>query len=134
MEILKQICRDAAPLVNLFQSKEDYKQELIRKLEKKTSRIVLKGKKAEKVEKYKEHFYHEVPQSTRSNARNSSYSFGRDLDLLTFFEQDSTLFSFKEKERVCSFYSCHGRPSYNSSRKYWIFPAEKAQQSPFERC
>ena len=96
---------------------------------------MLKGKKAEKVEKYKEHFfYHEVPQSTRSNAHNSSYSFGRDLDLLTFFEQDSALFSFKEKERVCSFYSCHGQPSYNSSRKYWIFPAEKAQQSPFERC
>ena len=57
MEILKQICRDAAPLVNLFQSKEDYKQELIKKLEKENSRIVLKGKKAEKVEKYKEHFF-----------------------------------------------------------------------------
>ena len=135
MEISKQICRDAAPLVNLFQSKEDYKQELIRKLEKENLQNCAKREKAEKVEKYKEHFFnHEVPQSTKSNARNSSYSFGRDLDLLTFFEQDSALFSFKEKERVCSFYSCQGRPSYNSSRKYWIFPAEKAQQSPFERC
>ena len=134
VEILKQICRDAAPLVNLFQSKEDYKQELIRKLEKKNLQNCAKREKAEKVEKYKEHFNHEVPQSTKSNARNSSYSFGRDLDLLTFFEQDSALFSFKEKERVCSFYSCQGWPSYNSSRKYWNFPAEKAQQSPFERC
>ena len=135
MEILKQICRDAAPLVNLFQSKEDYKQELIRKLEKENLQNCAKREKAKKkLRNIRSIFNYEVPQSTKSNARNSSYSFGRDLDLLTFFEQDSTLFSFKEKERVCSFYSCQGRPSYNSSRKYWIFPAEKAQQSPFKRC
>ena len=135
MEILKQICRDAAPLVNLFQSKEDYKQELIKKLEKENLQNCAKRKKKlKKLRNIRSIFNHEVPQSTKSNARNSSYSFGRDLDLLTFFEQDSALFSFKEKERVCSFYSCQGRPSYNSSRKYWNFPAEKAQQSPFERC
>ena len=45
VEILKQICRDAAPLVNLFQSKEDYKQELIRKLEKKNLQNCAKRKK-----------------------------------------------------------------------------------------
>ena len=56
MEILKQICRDAAPLVNLFQSKEDYKQELIRKLEKENLQNCAEREKAEKVEKYKEHF------------------------------------------------------------------------------
>ena len=56
VEILKQICRDAAPLVNLFQSREDYKQELIRKLEKKNLQNCAKREKAEKVEKYKEHF------------------------------------------------------------------------------
>ena len=134
MEILKQICRDAAPLVNLFQSKEDYKQELIKKLEKENLQNCAKREKLKKLRNIRSIFNHEVPQSTKSNACNSSYSFGRDLDLLTFFEQDSALFSFKEKERVCSFYSCQGRPSYNSSRKYWIFPAEKAQQSPFERC
>ena len=105
MEILKQICRDAAPLVNLFQSKEDYKTGGYKEIRKeKTSRIVLKGKKAEKVEKYKEHFLTMRYLSQQSPMRaNSSYSFGRDLDLLTFFEQDSALFSFKEKERVCSF-------------------------------
>ena len=58
MEILKQICRDAAPLVNLFQSKEDYKQELIRKLEKENPQnCAERKKKAEKVGKYKEHFF-----------------------------------------------------------------------------
>ena len=56
VEILKQICRDAAPLVNLFQSKEDYKQELIRKLEKENLQNCAEREKAEKVEKYKEHF------------------------------------------------------------------------------
>ena len=56
MEILKQICRDAAPLVNLFQSKEDYKQELIKKLKKENLQNCAKREKAEKVEKYKEHF------------------------------------------------------------------------------
>ena len=67
---------------------------------------MLKGKKLKKLRNIRSIFNHEVPQSTKSNARNSSYSFGRDLDLLTFFEQDSALFSFKEEERVCSFYSC----------------------------
>ena len=57
MEILKQICRDAAPLVNLFQSKEDYKQELIKKLEKENLQNCAKREKAEKVEKCKEHFF-----------------------------------------------------------------------------
>ena len=47
VEILKQICRDAAPLVNLFQSKEDYKQELIRKLEKENLQNCAKREKAE---------------------------------------------------------------------------------------
>ena len=42
---VRQICRDSAPLVKLFQYKEDYKQRLIRKLLKEDLQLALKGKK-----------------------------------------------------------------------------------------
>ena len=44
---VRQICRDSAPLVKLFQYKEDYKQRLIRKLLKEDLQLALKGKSLE---------------------------------------------------------------------------------------
>ena len=47
IESVKQICRDSAPLVRLFQYKEDYKQKLIRKLLEEGLQLALKGKSLE---------------------------------------------------------------------------------------
>ena len=45
IESVKQICGDSAPLVRLFQYKEDYKQKFIRKLLEEDLQLALKGKK-----------------------------------------------------------------------------------------
>ena len=66
IESVKQICRDSAPLVRLFQYKEDYKQELTLKGKK------LRGKRST--------IKHEVPQPKRSYVHNSTHKMGRDLD------------------------------------------------------
>ena len=42
---IKQLCRDSAPLIYLFQYKENYKQRLIRKLITEDLRLTLKGKR-----------------------------------------------------------------------------------------
>ena len=74
---VRQICRDSAPLVKLFQYKEDYKQRLIRKLLKEDLQLALKGKK---LRGKRSTHTHEVPQPIQSNVHNSTYKMGRDLD------------------------------------------------------
>ena len=74
---VRQICRDSAPLVKLFQYKEDYKQRLIRKLLKEDLQLALKGKK---LRSKRSAHPHEVPQPIQSNVHNSTHTMGRDLD------------------------------------------------------
>ena len=74
---VRQICRDSAPLVKLFQYKEDYKQRLIRKLLKEDLQLALKGKK---LRSKRSAHTHEVPQPIQSNVHNSTHKMGRDLD------------------------------------------------------
>ena len=74
---LRQICRDSAPLVRLFQYKEDYKQELIRKLIEEDLQLALKAKK---LRGKRSTIKHEVPQPMKSNVHNSTHNMGRDLD------------------------------------------------------
>ena len=45
IESTKQLCRDSAPLINLFQYKENYKQQLIQQLLDEDLTLVLKGKR-----------------------------------------------------------------------------------------
>ena len=45
VDLVKQLCRDSAPLINLFRYKENCKQELIQKLLNEDLKIVLKGKR-----------------------------------------------------------------------------------------
>ena len=77
IESVKQICRDSAPLVRLFQYKEDYKQKLIRKLLEEDLQLALKGKK---LRGKRSTIKHEVPQPKRSYVHNSTHKMGRDLD------------------------------------------------------
>ena len=77
IESVRQICRDSAPLVRLFQYKEDYKQELIRKLLERDLQLVLKGKK---LRGKRSTIKHKVPQPKKSNVHNSTHRMGRDLD------------------------------------------------------
>ena len=77
IESVKQICRDSAPLVRLFQYKEDYKQKLIRKLLEEDLQLVLKGKK---LRGKRSTIKYEVPQPKRSYVHNSTHKMGRDLD------------------------------------------------------
>ena len=77
IESVRQICRDSAPLVRLFQYKEDYKQKLIRKLLEEDLQLVLKGKK---LRGKRSTIKHEVPQPKKSNVHNSTHRMGRDLD------------------------------------------------------
>ena len=75
--LVRQICRDSAPLVKLFQYKEDYKQRLIRKLLKEDLQLALKGKK---LRSKRSAYTHEVPQPIQSNVHSSTHKMGRDLD------------------------------------------------------
>ena len=77
IESVRQICRDSAPLVRLFQYKEDYKQKLIRKLLERDLQLALKGKK---LRGKKSTIKPEVPQPKRSYVYNSTHKMGRDLD------------------------------------------------------
>ena len=76
---IKQLCRDSAPLIYLFQYKEDYKQQLIKKLLDEDLQQVLKGKKL-KHKRSAPSF--EVPQSNESLVQNSSTLFGKKVDFL----------------------------------------------------
>ena len=79
IESIKQLCRDSAPLIYLVQYKEDYKQQLIKKLLDEDQQQALKGKKV----KHKGSAPpFEVLQSNESLVQNSSTLFGKKIDFL----------------------------------------------------
>ena len=73
IESIKQLCKDSAPLIYLFQYMEDYKQQLIKKLLDEDLQQALKGKKL-KHKRSAPPFV--VPQSNESLAQNSSTLYG----------------------------------------------------------
>ena len=69
VDSIKQLCRDSAPLLHLFQYKENYKKKLIQKLLNEDLRIALKGKRL-RSKRSKTHI--RIPKSGKSIAQNSS--------------------------------------------------------------
>ena len=69
VDSIKQLCRDSAPLLHLFQYKENYKKELIQKLLNEDLRIALKGKRL-RSKRSKTHI--RVPKPSEPIAQNSS--------------------------------------------------------------
>ena len=131
IESVRQICRDSAPLVKLFQYKEDYKQELIRKLIEEDLQLVLKGKK---LRGKRSTIKHEVPRPKKSNVHNSTHNMGRDLNfratLLTFSNNTPSSHPTRIKRGFAAFIPALSRPSNYSSGKYWFFTSKEAQCSP----
>ena len=74
---IKQICRDSAPLINLFRYKENYKQRLFQQLLNEDLTLVLKGTR---LRHRRSTIYSRVPTSNESFAQNSSDHFGWESD------------------------------------------------------
>ena len=77
VESIKQLCRDSAPLINLFWYKENYKQGLIQQLLNEDLTLVFKGIR----QKYRRSTIHSrVPKSNESFVHTSSDQFGQKTD------------------------------------------------------
>ena len=104
MQSVRHICRDSAPLVKLFQYKEDYKQRLIRKLLEEDLQLALKGKK---LRGKRSTNTHEVPQPIQSNVHNSIHTMGIDLDsratLSTFTNSTPSSHPVRIKRGIAAF-------------------------------
>ena len=77
IESIKQLCRDSAPLINLFQYKENYKQQLIQQLLDEDLKLVLKGKR---LKNRRSTLHTRIPKSNESLVQNSSNLFGKEID------------------------------------------------------
>ena len=91
---IKQLCRDSAPLLHLFQYKENYKKELIQKLLNEDLRIALKEKR---LRSKRSRTHTRVPKSSEPIAQNSS-----NLDMGTgskdeFLNTSSTFYPYRGK-------------------------------------
>ena len=91
---IKQLCRDSAPLLHLFQYKENYKKELIQKLLNEDLRIALKEKR---LRSKRSRTHTRVPKSSEPIAQNSS-----NLDMGTgskdeFSNTSSTFYPYRGK-------------------------------------
>ena len=98
IQSIRQLCRDSAPLINLFQYKENYKQRLIQQLLNEDLTLVLKGIQL----KYKRStILSRVPKSNESFACAPSNQFGQKTDstdrLLNFSSTSLPAHSFKIK-------------------------------------
>ena len=77
VESIKQLCRNSAPLINLFRYKENYTQRLIQQLLNEDLTLPLKGIRL----KYKRSTIHSrVPRSDESFVHTSSDQFGQRTD------------------------------------------------------
>ena len=94
VDSIRQLCRDSAPLLHLFQYKENYKKELIQKLLNEDLRIALKGKR---LRSKRSRTHTRVPKSSEPIAQNSS-----NLDMGTgstdeFSNTSSTFYPYRGK-------------------------------------
>ena len=104
IESIKQICRDSAPLINLFRYKENYKQRLIQQLLNEDLTLALKGTR---LRHRRSTIYSRVPTSNESFAQNSSDHSGQESDskdqLLKFLGTSLPPHSLKIKRGLSSF-------------------------------
>ena len=104
IQSIRQLCRDSAPLINLFQYKENYKQRLIQQLLNEDLTLALK----EIWLKYKRStILSRVPKSNESFACTPSDLFGQKTDstdrLLNFLSTSSPARSFRIKRGIAAF-------------------------------
>ena len=104
VESIKQLCRDSAPLINLFRYKENYKQRLIQQLLNEDLTLVLK----EIWLKYRRSTIHSrVPKSNESFVHNFSDQFGQKTDstdqLSNFLCTSLPSHSFRTKRGLVAF-------------------------------
>ena len=99
IQSIKQLCRDSAPLINLFQYKENYKQRLIQQLLNEDLTLALKGIRL----KYKR----STILSNKSFVCTPSDQFGQKTDstdrLLNFSSTSSPAHSFRIKRGIAAF-------------------------------
>ena len=89
VDSIKQLCRDSAPLIYLFQYKENYKQRLIQNLLTEDLRLVLKGKR---LRDRRSRTHSRVPKSDESFVQISSNHFDKKNDSTDkFLNTSSTL-------------------------------------------
>ena len=104
IQSIKQLCRDSAPLINLFQYKENYKQRLIQQLLNEDLTLALKGIWL----KYKRStILFRVPKSNESFVHTPSDQFGQKTDstdqILNFSSNSSPTYSFRIKRGIAAF-------------------------------
>ena len=98
VQSIKQLCRDSAPVINLFRYKENYKQRLIQQFLSEDLTLVLKGIRL----KYKRSTIHpRAPKSNGSFVHTSSDQFRQKTDstdqLSNFLSTSSSAHSFRIK-------------------------------------
>ena len=104
VESIKQLCRDSAPLINIFRYKENYKQRLIQQLLNEDLTLALKGIQL----KYRRSTIHSrVPKSNKSFVHTSSDQFGQKTDstdqLLNFSSTSLPSHFFRTKRGFAAF-------------------------------
>ena len=98
------MCRDSAPLINLFRYKENYKQRLIQQLLDEDLTLALKGKR---LKNRRSTFHIRVSKSNESFVHNSSDLFGKKIDsidqLSKFLSTSPPSYSFQTKRGFAAF-------------------------------
>ena len=101
IESIKQLCRDSAPLINLFQYKENYKQWLIQQLLDEDLKLALKGKR---LKNRRSTLHSRVPKSNESFVQNFSNLFGKEIDSIDeFLSTTPPLYPFRAKRGFAAF-------------------------------
>ena len=103
VDSIKQLCRDSAPLIYLFQYKENYKQKLIQNLLTEDLRLVLKGKR---LRDRRSRTHSRVPKSGKSFVQISSNYFDKKSDSTDKFSNtSSTLPPYRGERSFAAFVS-----------------------------
>ena len=104
VESIKQLCRDSAPLINLFWYKENYKQRLIQQLLNEDLTLVLK---AIQLRYRRSTIYSRVPKSNEPFVHTSSDQFGQRTNstdqLSNFLSTSLPSHSFRTKRGLAAF-------------------------------
>ena len=104
VESIKQLCRDSAPLINLSQYKENYKQGLIQQLLNEDLTLVLKGIR---LRNKRSMMHFRVPKPNESIVHTSSNQRGQKIDSIDQFPQLSNAsqltHSFRTKRGLAAF-------------------------------
>ena len=101
VDSIKQLCRDSAPLIYLFQYKENYKQRLIQKLLAEDLRLALKGKR---LRDRRSRTHTRVPKSGESFVQISSNHFDKKIASTDkFLNTSSTLHPYRGERSFAAF-------------------------------